>query len=198
MIMLACLLSSYSPDEANRVVILLSILSAGGIAVPLSPASPVGELKYILEDSQAKTLIATEKYAQKARDVLSAVDWKPELKIRGKTESRVGSMLDIETGDIRYPTVEVTGGGLMLYTSGTTSRPVCMYLVLCGRLTRIERRVAVSDSPHRAGEVTGQSMGVFIFGLRPPSPPAASYSRDGQCAVSPAASRVMHRVHLSV
>lgn len=101
------------------LVTLLSILGAHSIAVPLSPGFPVHELKYIIDHSQASLLLASSKFDVKAQDVLKAgLETQPRLvKIPKKM------------GDISFTGVSLVGpddgqGGMMLYTSGTTSRPV--------------------------------------------------------------------------
>jgi acyl-coenzyme A synthetase/AMP-(fatty) acid ligase len=106
-------------------VTLLSILASDAIALPLSPAFPVAELKYILDDAEAKVLLATEKYASQARELLHAgLRTEPIFDIREKI--RGGA---ISAGSIQFQPLEESGqrGGMMLYTSGTTSRPVSSF-----------------------------------------------------------------------
>ncbi|PGH28046.1 hypothetical protein AJ80_00301 [Polytolypa hystricis UAMH7299] len=107
----------------DYVVTLLSILSSDGIALPLSPAFPVGELRYILDNSQTTILLATEKYAEKARSVIEeGVAQRPALNILPKIEVGVKeSVRDDEV--VRFENVMDLQGGMMLYTSGTTNRP---------------------------------------------------------------------------
>ena len=97
---------------------LLSILASKGIAVPLSSSFPPTELQYILENSQALMLLSSTKFQRKAEDVVNqGVDIKLEVvekKLAG-SESTDEVHLENSTNDV---------GGLMLYTSGTTSRPV--------------------------------------------------------------------------
>ncbi|OJJ96198.1 hypothetical protein ASPACDRAFT_46965 [Aspergillus aculeatus ATCC 16872] len=110
-------------NSYDYVVTLLSILASDAIALPLSPAFPVGELKYIMDNSQAKVLLATEKYANKAQDVLNAgLDREPILDVKKKIEVGATSL-----GPSSVTLEDVKGqqprGGMMLYTSGTTNRP---------------------------------------------------------------------------
>jgi acyl-CoA synthetase (AMP-forming)/AMP-acid ligase II len=103
------------------LVTLLSILASDAIALPLSPAFPVGELKYIIDNSQAKVLVATEKYAAKAHDVLKAgLEREPTLDIKEKIKTGANSSGLVSLQDIE----QKSRGGMMLYTSGTTNRPV--------------------------------------------------------------------------
>ncbi|KAJ4383989.1 hypothetical protein N0V86_000833 [Didymella sp. IMI 355093] len=100
------------------VVTLLSILAAHAIAVPLSPTFPAHELRYIIDQSESLMLLSSEKFQDKADEVLkegmetSPINWKREKIMMGKTDDYV---------TLEEPTS--TKGGMMLYTSGTTSRP---------------------------------------------------------------------------
>ncbi|PYH43622.1 acyl-CoA synthetase [Aspergillus saccharolyticus JOP 1030-1] len=108
-------------NSYDYVVTLLSILASDAIALPLSPAFPVGELKYIMDNSQAKVLLATEKYAGKAQDVLrSGLDREPILDVKKKIEVGATSVGSVNMEDLQG---QQPRGGMMLYTSGTTNRP---------------------------------------------------------------------------
>ncbi|KAF3004202.1 hypothetical protein E8E13_006745 [Curvularia kusanoi] len=102
----------------DYVVTLLSILAAHAIAVPLSPTFPSHELRYIIDQSESLMLLSSEKFQDKADEVLkegmqtSPINWKREKIMMGKTDDYV---------TLEEPTS--TKGGMMLYTSGTTSRP---------------------------------------------------------------------------
>ncbi|KAJ5757226.1 uncharacterized protein N7511_007408 [Penicillium nucicola] len=105
-------------NSYDYVVTLLAILASDAIALPLSPSFPSAELKYILDNSQAKVLLATEKYADKAMEVLrQGLDREPILNVRKKLlEGAVRQRVTLE--EAKKPS-----GGMMLYTSGTTNRP---------------------------------------------------------------------------
>ncbi|KAL6150959.1 hypothetical protein ACJQWK_10724 [Exserohilum turcicum] len=102
----------------DYVVTLLSILAAHSIAVPLSPAFPAHELRYILDQSESLMLLSSEKFQGQADDVLSEgmatkpIHYKQEKIMMGKTDDYV---------TLEEPTSRE--GGIMLYTSGTTNRP---------------------------------------------------------------------------
>lgn len=104
---------------------LLAIFACDAIALPLSPSFPTGELQYILDNSEAKVLLATEKYADKAQDILKEglrseilFDIRPKLAV-GTAGSKMVSLEESKASS------EPPAGGMMLYTSGTTARPVC-------------------------------------------------------------------------
>jgi malonyl-CoA/methylmalonyl-CoA synthetase len=100
-------------------VTLLSILGTHSIAVPLSPAFPAQELKYIIDHSEASLLLASDKFGAKVQEVLSTgLEKEPRLvKVQKKTGDSCSTEVTLaEPADGQ--------GGMMLYTSGTTSRPV--------------------------------------------------------------------------
>lgn len=98
---------------------LLAILAAKSIAVPLSPAFPASELQYIINHSAALMLLASNRFTPKAQEVL-----KTEL----DAEPTFVQLNKFEGGSAHQKiTLEKTGpgaAGMMLYTSGTTNRPV--------------------------------------------------------------------------
>ncbi|KAJ5761562.1 AMP-dependent synthetase/ligase [Penicillium manginii] len=114
-------------NSYDYVVTMLSIFASNAIALPLSPAFPTSELQYIMDNSSAKVLLATEKYAEKADQVLvSGLAREPVFDIRSKlttgadpSESAQLELEPLSEEDKLDPTVS----GMMLYTSGTTNRP---------------------------------------------------------------------------
>jgi malonyl-CoA/methylmalonyl-CoA synthetase len=100
-------------------VTLLSILGTHSIALPLSPAFPPHELQYILDHSQASMLLSSNNFKGKAIEVLKkGLEGNPKYvklgkKLGGATYEKV-ALEDPTDGE----------GGMMLYTSGTTNRPV--------------------------------------------------------------------------
>src|SRR4030081_2428787 len=100
-------------------VTLLSILGTHSIAVPLSPAFPTQELKYIIDHSEAALLLASNKFATKAQEVLNAgLEKEPNLVMVHK------KMGDSCSTEVTLAEPSEGQGGMMFYTSGTTSRPV--------------------------------------------------------------------------
>lgn len=100
-------------------VTLLSVLANHAIAVPLSPTFPAHELRYILDQSGSLVLLSSEKFQTKADEVLkegmetTPINYKQEKIMLGKKDDYV---------TLEEPKSEK--GGMMLYTSGTTNRPV--------------------------------------------------------------------------
>ena len=101
----------------------LSILAHEAIALPLSQGFPASELRYIIENSEAAILLSTTKFQSKADEVLKEdINHKPILATVEKLEAGAKS-----NGSISLDLEHTGKGGFMLYTSGTTSRPVCRY-----------------------------------------------------------------------
>jgi malonyl-CoA/methylmalonyl-CoA synthetase len=101
-------------------VTLLAILATDAIAVPLSPAFPSGELRYILDQSGALMLATSPKFATKADDVLDGeLQKKPILSRWEKIVEGSKTKEEVALEDMKEDK-----GGMMLYTSGTTNRPV--------------------------------------------------------------------------
>ncbi len=97
----------------------LAILAAHAIALPMSPAFPAHELQYIINQSQASMLLCSQKFETKAQEVFknglegNLKSVRVEKKMAGAAHTKV-TLDGLSNGQ----------GGMMLYTSGTTSRPV--------------------------------------------------------------------------
>ena len=97
----------------------LSILAHDAIALPLSQGFPSSEIRYILENSEAKLFLSTTKFEDKANDVLKEeVSHKPQLEVLSKIETGATS-----AENVKFQDRSLQHGGFMLYTSGTTNRP---------------------------------------------------------------------------
>ncbi|MGZ3682742.1 MAG: acyl-CoA synthetase [Bdellovibrionota bacterium] len=94
-----------APSSLEFAAALKGIWKAGAIAVPLQPNHPVPELEYILADSGLEKFFFHESCAELARSLKAEAI--PIRKIMGSPVSHPSE------GD----------AALMIYTSGTTSRP---------------------------------------------------------------------------
>lgn len=100
-------------------VTLLAAMAARSIAVPLSPAFPAPELQYILNQSEASLLVSSAKFAAKAKEVLATDLTAKPAHLELQKHVGGGSHEKVELGDSNPGEA-----GMMLYTSGTTNRPV--------------------------------------------------------------------------
>ncbi|GKT74601.1 2-succinylbenzoate-CoA ligase [Colletotrichum tofieldiae] len=106
-------------NSYDYVVTLLAAFAARSIAVPLSPAFPAAELQYILNQSEASLLVSSAKFAAKAKEVLATelVSNPTQVELQKHLGGSAHEQVELEDAD-------VGGAGMMLYTSGTTNRPV--------------------------------------------------------------------------
>ena len=116
--------------DMDEIVTLLSIFANHSIAVPLCTTFPDHELRYIIDQSQSLMLLSSEKFQDKAQNVVKeGLESKPLVGVEKIKEGNKSS----EHITLEAPVSE--DGGMMLYTSGTTSRPVRVYLdwhSICG------------------------------------------------------------------
>ena len=101
-----------APPGLDWVRAYWGIWRAGGIAVPLCPAHPAPELEHVLADSDATTVIAHPEFESRLRSLAGA-------------ESRrfVSTREYLQAQPTELPRVSSADAAMILYTSGTTSRP---------------------------------------------------------------------------
>ena len=96
-----------APDE-RYVVCQWAIWSSGGVAVPLSLAATPRELAYAVGDSGAEIVVVSTETADR---------------LHGVVDDLFVLETAVENGDVALPEITADRGAMMLYTSGTTSRP---------------------------------------------------------------------------
>ena len=101
-------------------VTLLAIIASDAIALPMAPGFPAAELRYILDDSEALALVTSKRFKSRAQEVLK--EGLGKAPILSVLEKRLGGTTNLSQPDLQPTTLG--NGGMMLYTSGTTNRPV--------------------------------------------------------------------------
>lgn len=100
------------PPGAEYVAAQWGIWRAGGIAVPLGLSATESELEYVLADTQSQTVIV-------ARELVDRI-----ARVAQKQGVRIALLEELpEQTQIETPTVALDRPAMILYTSGTTSRP---------------------------------------------------------------------------
>ena len=94
------------------VAVQWGVWRAGGIAVPLPLGSPAAEFEYLIDDTQAAALVA---------DAAGELVLAPIAAARGLRLLRCDEALDCKARPM--PSVDSNRRAMILYTSGTTSRP---------------------------------------------------------------------------
>jgi len=92
--------------------ILIGIWRAGGIAVPLCVSHPDPELEYVIKDSGAGFVIAGEEFAGRLERISAA---------QGAGFFLSGNVIEGEAAPL--PDLNESRRAMIIYTSGTTSRP---------------------------------------------------------------------------
>ncbi|KAH0543113.1 hypothetical protein FGG08_002539 [Glutinoglossum americanum] len=108
----------------NYVVTLLSILANQSIAVPLAATFPATELRHLLDECQASTLLLRSQ--KDSHEVLKACEdglASERLEIVSVEDFAEKSQSSPGLKDIKWKDAAEAEGGIMLFTSGTTSRP---------------------------------------------------------------------------
>ena len=100
------------PPSFEYVAVQWGIWSAGGIAVPLCVLHPLPSIQYVLEDTQADLIIAHEDFLEFLRPL----------------EKELGSPIVpltqiLQENSSTLPSVSPDRRAMILYTSGTTSKP---------------------------------------------------------------------------
>lgn len=183
-------------------VTLLAIFASNAIALPLSPAFPVGELQYILDNAQAKVLLSTEKYADKAGQILSSgLKQEPIFDILRKIQKGAGT----ESVKLDSSSSSHSSGGMMLYTSGTTNRPVRTTLPGILKYTHktisnyiTERSPNPRIGPGRTSLLPPTSMELLTKRPPPPLTPPPPHPRRGKRNHSPALLRLLNRIPIPI
>ena len=135
------------PPGLPWVATLWGIWRAGGVAVPLPLQSARPELEYVIADTCASALIADANTAG-AMEAIAAE--------RGVAMHRYSELCD--TGSTALPTVSEGRRAMILYTSGTTSKPK-------GVVTTHANIAAQVDSLIRAWEWTSSDRTVLCLPL---------------------------------
>ena len=120
----------FIPASEAYVTTLHGIWRAGGIAVPLNVASAVTELDHYLKSANVARMIASEKYKESLKELCS------ELGIE-----LIGTQEILNRPQHKdLPTIDQSRRAMMLFTSGTTSKPkgvVSTHAIISSQITTL-------------------------------------------------------------
>jgi len=102
----------FLPASLDYVTTMHGVWQAGGIAVPLNVASAVAELNHYLSSASVTRLITSAEYRDSLQDLCKGLD----IELLLADEVLVGEARPL-------PEIELSRRALMLFTSGTTSKP---------------------------------------------------------------------------
>jgi len=125
-----------APSGFSYVAVLWGIWLAGGVAVPLCASHPAAEMRYVLQDSDAAMLIAHPDFEAKLRPLAAeqgiplrlTSEWIMTLTpnpspSKGEGSEKLPRLVGEGLGEGALPDITPTRRALILYTSGTTSKP---------------------------------------------------------------------------
>jgi long-chain acyl-CoA synthetase len=114
------------PNSPQVLLGYYSIIKAGGVAVPINTIYTSREIKFILNHSEAKTVILHENFLPVLREIKSEIPLVRNIIIRKDSETleraiekSIGSPLPVREGKKFDP----DDAAIMFYTSGTTGVP---------------------------------------------------------------------------
>jgi malonyl-CoA/methylmalonyl-CoA synthetase len=108
------------PGSFDYVAVQWGVWRAGAMAVPLNPASADPDLEYVLTNSETSLVIASSEHHERLGGICRRLGL-PLLSVEGLTGP--GPNPDTGFGSARLPEIDSHRSAMMLYTSGTTSKP---------------------------------------------------------------------------
>lgn len=100
------------PPSFEYTAVQWGIWAAGGLAVPLCVLHPLPSIQYVLEDTQAEIVIASEDYIEFLKPLEAAI---------GISIISLESVLKENKSEL--PNIDSERRAMILYTSGTTNKP---------------------------------------------------------------------------
>ncbi|XP_075985356.1 acyl-CoA synthetase family member 3 [Anticarsia gemmatalis] len=120
-------------NDASHVIVQWAIWMSGNIAVPLTPLHPPDMLKYFLSDSFASLVVCTQEYEKVLRPI--TLDVSKPLLITGRDKEITAQLYQPNTSFLKPKAEDQlpdvgrsnewygSSDALIIYTSGTTSKP---------------------------------------------------------------------------
>ena len=94
------------------VAVQWGIWKAGGIAVPLCAQHPLPSMKYVIDDTKADMIVADQSFTEIA------------IQLSKETKTAWFSVASLENkSDLTLPEIDIDRRAMIIYTSGTTSKP---------------------------------------------------------------------------
>jgi len=114
-------------NRPEFIHLFFAVTSLDAVLVPLNPRYTLREVEYILQHSEARSLILSDRFAQMAREVEPRCPFLERVIVLGKETQGDSISYDLlrEKGDPRFwpPSVPDEAEAGIIYTSGTTGKP---------------------------------------------------------------------------
>ena len=150
-----------------------AIFRTGATVVPVMFMLTELELRFVLEDTQAKTIVTDAFNLSKVVDATKGLDFVEHIVVRGGAELQNSSVIDLDTlyENTDLPAIANIDAdndvALMLYTSGTTGTPKGVMLTHANLIAAAESSTAgaeLADWPNPRIGVSAMPM-AHIFGV---------------------------------
>jgi long-chain acyl-CoA synthetase len=114
------------PNSAQTIISYYSIFKLGGVVIPINPIYTPREIKYILNNSQAKALILHESFLSAIEEIKAEIPLVKHFIVREDTasmETAVTGYLGSPLASIKSRNFQPDDPAVIFYTSGTTGSP---------------------------------------------------------------------------
>ena len=111
------------PNEAAMIEAYLAVAQAGWYLVPINHHLTAPEIAYILRDSGAEALIASDRFGAAARAAAEEAEIPQPARLAIGAIPSFRSLADFSAAEARSLPGDRCAGQVMNYTSGTTGRP---------------------------------------------------------------------------
>ena len=111
------------PNDAAIIELYLAVAQAGMYLVPVNWHLTAPEIAYIVQDSEAKVLVAHERFGDACKKAAAELNFAPERRFAVGKIDGFRPFAELSAGQPDTPPADRAAGAVMNYTSGTTGRP---------------------------------------------------------------------------
>jgi long-chain acyl-CoA synthetase len=111
------------PNDAAIIELYLAVAQAGMYLVPINWHLTAPEIAYIVQDSEAKVLVAHERFGDAASKAAAEIGFEKDRCFAVGAIAGFRPFAEIGAGQPDTPPADRAAGAVMNYTSGTTGRP---------------------------------------------------------------------------
>ncbi len=111
------------PNDVAIIELYLAVAQAGMYLVPVNWHLTAPEIAYIVQDSEAKVLVAHERFGDACKKAAAELNFAPERRFAVGKIDGFRPFAELSAGQPDTTPADRAAGAVMNYTSGTTGRP---------------------------------------------------------------------------